>query len=445
MSMLGGWITTVCAVLFLAAFVMDAFGLGANPYAGIIFFLLLPAGFVGGLLLIPAGMWLERRRQMHVGATAERIWPRLDLNDARHRRLAFLLATLSVVNVVIIALAVARGIEYMDSVAFCGTLCHAVMEPEYTAYQDGPHSRVRCVQCHIGPGAPWFVKSKLSGLRQVYAVVFDTYSRPVPSPVRDLRPARDTCEQCHWPEKFHGDVVREVRSYASDEATAETVTTVQLHVGTGGTGPLSPTGIHWHVSPMNRIEYVATDERRQQIPVVRLTTSGGTVREYRTVDLAPGREGQGERREMDCVDCHNRPTHPFAASVERALDDALALGAIPRSLPFVRREALALLSADYNSQGEALQAIAASLSRFYREQLGETFSTRSHEVNRAVAAIQQLYRRNVFPTMKVSWGSHPNNIGHTDFPGCFRCHDDNHRSADGHVISQDCNLCHTIR
>jgi hypothetical protein len=289
------------------------------------------------------------------------------------------------------------------------------------------------------------VKSKLSGLRQVYAVTFRTYSMPIPTPVTSLRPARDTCEQCHWPEKFHGDLINVAREFASDEKNTETRTTLQVHVGGGGTGPGGPTGIHWHVNPGNRIEFKATDARRQVIPWVKLTDPQGRERVYQaeganTADLAAI-----ESRVMDCIDCHNRPTHPFAGSAERELDRALGFGEIPTTLPFVKRQAAALVKSAYPTQDAAKAAIATELSRFYQTNFPEIFRTSRAEVDHAIRGIQRVYERNVFPTMRVTWGTHPNNIGHVDFPGCFRCHDDAHRTADGQAIRQDCELCHKMQ
>jgi hypothetical protein len=333
----------------------------------------------------------------------------------------------------------------MDSPQFCGQLCHEVMEPEWAGYQEGPHSRVACVQCHIGPGAPWFVKSKMSGLRQVYAVTFNTHSRPIPSPVHDLRPARDTCEQCHWPEKFHGDKVRTVRTYADDEANTEAVTTLRMHVGGVNRIDKTATGIHWHVSQMNRIEYIATDDKRQVIPYVKLTDGKGNVTEFFADGVTDAASLTGERRVLDCVDCHNRPSHTFAYSAERAVDDAIAAGGFDAKMPFIRREAVKVLKAGYADKAAAFKGIEDGLTSFYKDFPDVPKSS----VERAVASARHAYERNVFPSMKVTWGSYANNVGHSDpgpspFPGCFRCHDENHKTTQGKAISQDCGLCHTI-
>src|SRR6185503_17116832 len=266
LSVAGMVLTTISAALFLVVFLADLFGLHTNPYIGVLFFLILPALFVLGLLLIPLGAWVERRRRAAGKPPSAVHWPRIDLNDPRQRMTAFIVFLLTIANIVIVSLGAYRGVEYMDSVAFCGQVCHSVMKPEFVAYQDGPHSRVTCVQCHIGSGASWFARSKVSGTRQLFAVSLKTYSRPIPSPVRNLRPARDTCEQCHWPEKFHGDVVRKVYEYGDDEKNTESVTTLNVHVGGGSERLGVATGIHWHMNVANEIEYIATDGKRQTIP-----------------------------------------------------------------------------------------------------------------------------------------------------------------------------------
>jgi hypothetical protein len=444
LSLAGAALATIGAVMFLVVFFADLFGYHSNPYIGIVFFLVLPAIFVFGLLLVPIGIWLERRRRMAGRAPSQLHWPRIDLNIARHRGIALAILSLTIANVVIISIATYRGVEYMDSVEFCGRVCHQVMQPEFVAYQDGPHARVACVECHIGSGAPWFVRSKLSGTRQVFAVLFNSHERPIPSPVENLRPARDTCEQCHWPEKFHGDKVKVIREYADDEQNTESVTTLQIHVGGGSEKLGVATGIHWHMSVANQIEYIATDEKRQVIPYVRLRDREGRVKEYVVDGVTRDQLAAGERRTMDCMDCHNRPSHPFALSAERAVDEAMAIGEISTKLPFVKREAVAALKLEYPDEEAAADAIAQRLRTFYREGYLPVYNSQRQAVERAVTATERLYRRNVFPSMQVNWGTYHNNIGHVAFPGCFRCHDENHKAQDGSVIRQDCELCHAM-
>jgi len=441
-SLSGVVLVTTCAVLFLVMFLADLFGLHSNPYIGILFFLIIPALFILGLLLIPLGAWLARRRQQR--GDVEPHWPRLDLADPIQRRGVVIFIAMTLANVTIVSLAAYRGVEYMDSVQFCGLACHTVMKPEYTAYQDGVHSRVACVQCHIGSGAIGFARSKLSGTRQLVAVALNSYSRPIPAPVHQLRPAHEICEQCHWPEKLHGDKIRRIVEFAEDEKNTETVTTLQVHVGGGSARLGIAQGIHWHMNLANEVEYIATDDTRQVIPWVRVKDRFGSVREYTVAGTRSEDLARGERRRMDCMDCHNRPAHVIAATPERAVNELMARGDLPKTLPFIRREAVKALKASYPTQEAAEREISRTLRNFYRSLAPSTGTTNGADVDRAVSAMTTIYRRNVFPEMKVQFGTYPNNIGHIDFPGCFRCHDDNHKTTDGKAISQDCETCHKI-
>jgi len=441
LSIAGMVLTTISAVVFLVVFFADLFGMHSNPYIGIVFFLILPGIFIFGLILIPLGAWIERRRRA-AGKTASE-WPRIDLNNPDHRRVAVAIFALTMVNIVIVSLAAYRGVEYMDSTQFCGQACHSVMKPEATAHADGPHARVTCVECHIGAGATWFAKSKLSGTRQLLAVSFHTYSRPIPSPVQNLRPARDTCEQCHWPAKFSGDKIRRITEYAGDEKNTPSVTTLEMHVG-GAEGPGDAVGIHWHADAANEIDYISTDDKRQVIGSVRVKDRTGAVREYAAEGVTPEQLAKGEHRRMDCMDCHNRPSHQMAASAERAVDASMARAEIPSSLPFARREAVKVLKASYATEEVATEAIAKGLRDFYRGSYQAIYMSRRQDVEKAVTGAQQVYKRNVFPEMNVQFGTYPNNVGHIDSPGCFRCHDDNHKTKDGKKISQDCDTCHKI-
>jgi len=410
----GAVLTTVSAVLFLVVFLADLFGLHTNPYLGVLFFLLLPAGFVIGLVLFALGHWPAS-------------WPRIDLNDATQRATVTIVFALTIVNVVIVSMAAYRGVEYMDSVAFCGQVCHTPMQPEFVAHQTGAHANVRCVDCHVGAGASSFVSAKAAGTRRVLAVIRGNYSKPIVPAPSQLVKAVETCEGCHSPARYHGDKVRRVVEYADNEKNAETVTTLKVHVGGGDERRGLATGIHWHMNVANEIEYIATDKSRQTIPWVRMKDRDGHVREYVVAGTTSEQLSKGERRRMDCMDCHNRPSHVIAPTPERAVNDAMAVGAIPLSLPFIHRESVRALKSGN----------PAALRDFYHTQPRD-------QVERAVAAVQDIYRRNVFPSMNVTFGTYPDNIGHVDSPGCFRCHDDNHKSKDGKKIGQDCETCHAI-
>ena len=414
-----------------------------HPYTGIVFIMILPGVFLLGLVLMPLGVWLRRRKLTKAGEIPEQ-YPVVDLKSPLIFRSTILVGIGTLLNVLLLGTATYKGVEHMDSSQFCGQTCHSVMEPEYTAFVDSPHSKVGCVQCHIGPGAPWFVRSKLSGVRQVFAVNLNTYSRPIPSPVKHLRPARETCAQCHWPEKFHGDKFLVRTKYSSDEKNTPLTTVMILKIGGKTWQGLS--GIHGrHLDVNERISYISTDDRRQTIPHVTYIDDNGQSVVYESSDVkaTPAQLAAGEHRKMDCMDCHNRPTHAFQLP-ERAVDAAMNAGEISLDLPFVKKQAVELLRAEYGDRETAAQKIGNGLTDFYRVKYPELYRSHRSQVEAAAQKVVAIYRRNVFPGMKVGWGTYPNNIGHEDFVGCFRCHDGSHTAKDGRTITQDCNACHTI-
>lgn len=414
-----------------------------HPYAGILLFLILPGIFVFGLALIPLGIILRRRQLKNTEALPEG-YPAIDFGQPYVRRAAVMIGFATFLNIVIFGVASYRGIGYMDSTQFCGLTCHTVMAPEYSAYQNSPHSRVECVQCHIGPGAGWFVKSKLSGLRQVWAVATHSYPTPIPTPVKNLRPARETCEQCHWPARFTGDKLIIRMSYKDDEKNSPLTTALVMKIG--GHESTRWVGIHGrHLNAGSRIQYVSTDDSRQVIPVVYYTDDQGNTVEYVSSDIktTPEQLKKGEHRAMDCIDCHNRPTHAYELP-EPAVDVRISRGFISPELPYVRKKAVELLKATYPDRDTAKRQIEDGITSYYRASYPDVYNNRRALVDQAAKATADIYLRNIYPDMKVNWGVHPNNIGHNDYPGCFRCHDGTHTSKDGKTITNDCTTCHSL-
>jgi hypothetical protein len=443
-SLAGAILTTSSAFTMLGFWLLEVLQLRTvHPYGGIILFLVLPGIFVLGLILMPVGLVL-RRRHLRARGELPQVYPTIDLRHRLVSRGLGLVAGLTVLNVAILSAASYQGVRYMDSTQFCGLTCHTVMAPEYSAYLDSPHSRVACAECHIGPGAGWFVRSKLSGTRQVIAVTLKTYSTPIPSPVKHLRPARETCEHCHWPLKFHGEKVTVKTKYAEDEKNTRTSTVLVLKVG-GRVGQRGQ-GIHGrHLDATERISYLTTDERRQVIPRVTYVDDSGKTVEYvsEEVKLSPDQLARAERRTMDCMDCHNRPSHTFELP-DRAVDRALTEGRISAELPYIKKKGVELLKVEYPDRATADRRIGEDLAEYYRTSYPEVLRKSRGAVEQAAAELRAIYGKNVFPNMKVGWGTYPNNIGHENFIGCFRCHDDNHKSAAGSTITQDCEACHAL-
>jgi hypothetical protein len=434
LTLVGAIVTTISAVLFLVFLLLDVIGVHTSPYLGIVTFVALPALFVAGLLLIPLGARQARRRAARGESAA---WPVLDLNHASARRIVLTVVALTVINVVIVALATVKGVEYVDSVPFCGGVCHTAMEPESIAHRGGPHARVTCTSCHVGPGAAGFAQAKLGGVRRLVAVMRGNYTRPIATPVHDLPSTQGTCERCHDPRAWIGDRLRKVPVFNDDEVNTDQTEVLTVLAGGGGWARGGPQGAHWHASPDHRVEYIAADPKGDTIAWVRVVDRDGKTRDYAAGGADPSRIPSGERRVMDCVDCHNRTGHPFAIGTARAVDEALASGRLP-SLPFIRREAVAALDAAAKEPGGATAArrVQAFYAGSYPALAGDP------RLGRAAAGLDALDARYVFPAMKVGFGTYPDRSGHSDDKGCFRCHDEEHKTADGRAISQDCELCH---
>ena len=443
-SLIGAALAIVSFANILFLIFVEYISSRPSPYIGIFAYMLLPGFLVLGLLLIPIGMLIERRRRRSRAPSIPR-FPRIDLNDPRQRSGFAMFLSFSVVFVALSAVGSYRAYEFTDSVQFCGQLCHTVMNPEYTAYLQSPHARVRCVDCHVGPGAGWYVRSKLSGAYQVYSVTFHKYPKPIQSPVENLRPAQETCEQCHWPRKFYGAQLKVFYHYGSDEKN--TPRQIRMLINTGGGDPATgaPNGIHWHMNISNEMTYIARDKKRQDIPWVQVKDMQGRVTVYQSKDnpLKPDEIAKMTKHRMDCVDCHNRPTHIYVAP-DRSVDDALVARRLDPTLPFIKQQAVEVLVADYKSTDEAKQAIATKLENFYQQKYPDIFKSKQIEVRAAIAEVQRIFGSSIFPEMKVDWRVHPSNIGHFMSAGCFRCHDGNHVSPENKVVTKQCDVCHTV-
>jgi hypothetical protein len=446
-SVIGAYVASVSLlliILFLGISVFFEFA--SNPYLGIIQFLVLPALLMFGLVLIPFGAWRQRRRIRKGIGEERRQWPRIDFNMKSHRNAAMIFAFGSVLVVFVSAVVSYQTFHYTESVEFCGTTCHIVMKPEYTAYQNSPHARVACAACHIGAGANWYVKSKLSGAYQVYATIVNNYPRPIPTPVANLRPAQETCEQCHWPEKFFGAQQKRFNHYEYDETN--TAWPIDLLIRTGGGDPNTGQahGIHWHMNIQNKMEYIARDEKRQDIPWVRMTDrTSGRVIVYQNKDnpLSADSITPANIRTMDCMDCHNRPSHIYH-SPDYTLDEALLTGRVDASLPSIKEKAVAAMAKEYATDDEARHAIATEIADYYQSSYPEIYASRKAQIDASILAIQDVFSQNIFPEMKVRWDKYRSNLGHFESPGCFRCHNTAMVGEKDQPITTDCRACHNI-
>jgi nitrate/TMAO reductase-like tetraheme cytochrome c subunit len=433
LSLLGVALVATALISWLFVLPQQIRGHVDNPYVGIVVFLVLPAIFFTGLGLIPIGVYLSKR-QIRRGLAEETFDRKTAL-----QRMAWFFGATTLLNILIGTQVTYRAVEHMETPQFCGATCHT-MNPELAAYQNSPHSRVECVECHVAPGAAGWINSKTNGIRQLVETVLKTSPRPIPSGLESKRliPAKETCENCHWPRKFGGVRLRVFSKYADDEANTRSETVLLMLVGGGRIS-----GIHGaHLGPGVHIRFAAADANRQTIPWIEYrNTDKGEVRHFVTPEASPDSVKALPQFDMECVDCHNRPTHAFDLP-ERAMDKALALGDIAVTLPYIKKKGVELLKATYGTRTEAAAKLPTALISFYQQGYPDLYAKRSEEIHQAGRAVLAIYERNVFPELKVSWGTYPNNLGHMDSPGCFRCHDGSHAAGEGKTITQDCNSCH---
>lgn len=422
---------------FLLLFAIDSFTGHSNPYMGILTYLGSPAFLLMGLLMMAIGWVIHRRHIANTDSGESPLTVVLDLSNPKDRKKILVFSVSALLFLMLTALGSYKTYHYTESVTFCGEVCHTVMEPEYTTYLQSPHARVDCVECHIGSGVDWYVKAKISGLRQVYAVLTDDFERPIDTPISNLRPAQDTCEQCHWPQKFIGNLDRTYVHYLTDDENTPYFVRLLLKVGGGDpeAGPVG--GIHWHTNPENKVEYIASDEDRQEIPWVRVTDAKGVQTVYQ-VDGFDGEPTAHEVRRMDCMDCHNRPAHVYTTPND-AVDHSIFMGRMDRNLPELKYNVVDLLTTGYENREQAQEAIRDGLTEYYED---------ASTLPELIQEVQSIYTQNFFPEMKADWSHYPENIGHKDWPGCFRCHDGNHLSMTSGsalpVTKNDCNSCHVL-
>ncbi len=451
-SVVGAIIVSILFPVLLVSFFFDSFGLIQNPYFGFLLYVVMAPLFVLGVIFLFVGSLLFRDREDIGTFTVEYLKEQFSRPGryTRIRKLIYLTVIITLLNVFIVGVVSYSSFRYTSSPGFCGQFCHDIMQPQYVAYQNSPHSRVACVECHLGKDADWAERSRFTGLKQLFAVAAHTYSSPILPPIEALRPGRKTCEQCHLPEKFHGSRLYTKDSFLPDEKNTRVQTVLLMKVGSGDIQGQEAHGIHWHVSEAQRVYYKYSDRDREVITQVRLVEKGKRdVIFDRVLDSKEGsvtmvsEDGTGELRKMDCIDCHNRPTHIFL-SPEEALDRKLAANIIPRYLPYIKRQALEAITREYESIEVARVKISRELQSWYRQNYPDLIQRNATLLERAVQGTLQAYEENVFPKMRVTWGTYKNFLGHENDSGCFRCHGKLRERETGRIISSDCNLCHIV-
>lgn len=435
------WITIIFFVIQINIFGVE------NVYFDLFAYMVTPGFLVLGLILIPFGMWRKKRKLKKGVEISDDKLLVIDLKDKKTRNAILIFSVVTVFFVLFTVMGSYKGFHYTESVEFCGTLCHDVMEPEYVAYQHSPHAKVKCAECHVGEGVDFYVKSKMSGLRQVYKNFLGTFNRPIETPIANLRPARETCEKCHWPQKFYTNKIRNEKYYLADSANTEWNVIMKMRIGSDHSALGNTEGIHWHINNDVEITY-QSDEKRKTIPWVRYfnkKTGKETIFLEGDTSIHPTVKevANSEKRVMDCMDCHNRPSHRYLAP-SNYVNSLFAGNQISKSVPYLKAAAMEGLNDVYSTKDSARMGIEKQITDFYKTSYPDLFTKYQKEIKSAISAIQTEFSYNTFPEMKVRYTAYPMNIGHLEFNGCFRCHDDKHKSADGKVISKDCNLCHTI-
>jgi len=446
-SIIGAVLAVFNLATILSLMILNSVFNFGGSYIGLFIYMVLPAIMIAGLLMIPIGMRLNSRRAKRAEEAGEKLnWPVLNFNNVATRNASMIFVFGTIFLIIISSVGSYEAFHITESVEFCGKLCHNVMEPEYTTYQGSSHERVACVECHVGSGASWYVKSKMSGMYQVYSVLAKKFPTPIPTPIANLRPARETCEQCHWPEKFYDRKLKIKETFLADQTNTEEIINLQMKTSSKMTASGFEKGIHQHISPDVKIEYKTTSANRQVIPWVRYTNTKTGVTEVFTDSenkLSQAKLDSLEIRVMDCLDCHNRPAHNYRTP-QNFVDKSLSEGKIATSLPEIKQISMKVLYKSYRTKDSAFMAIRSQVSDFYQTKYPNLVTERKSDIEAAIVEIQNGYSKNIFPYMNASWKSYPNNVGHMESDGCFRCHNDKHATDKGKVISKDCNLCHTI-
>ncbi len=446
------WTTISGAVLASISFMLIVFTLAitflfpddSSNYLGLFTFIILPVFLVIGLIMIPVGTIRKMKKDKKREVEREVRFPIVNLNDPGQRRVIFIFTTATAAFLMLTGLGSYEVFHYTESNEFCGTLCHNVMEPEYVTYHGSAHARVRCVECHVGSGVNWYVKSKLSGLYQVYSVIAGAYPTPIETPIHNLRPAQETCEKCHWPEKFYDPKFVTKKHYLSDEENTEWNIQLLMKTGPENRALGQSEGIHWHINPDVKIDYFSSSRKRDTILEVNYTNlKTGEIRTFINIEIDDHSHKEPSRT-MDCLDCHNRPSHDYL-SPSLFVDQAIAGGKISQKIPEIKSISMGILARDFPTTDSAMTYISVKLTDYYNRNYEEFMDTNSVLLEKAIVAIQEGFKNNIFPSMKAKWSAYPNFMGHVESMGCYRCHNDNFVSHDGHVISKECTLCHSIK
>jgi hypothetical protein len=441
-----GSLIILVGILLILLFLLLNFSLKSpSPYIGIFTYMIFPAFLTLGIIIFLYGLRRESVRRRRLGTEEAFPYPKLDLNDPHQRRRFSIFLGGGCLLAILFSFVNYNAYLFTDSNTFCGKVCHTVMKPEYTTYLTGPHARVSCVDCHVGAGVSWYVKAKISGVPQVFATILHTYPAPLPTPLKSMRPAAETCNECHWPEKFYGAQLLQIPFFRHDEKN--TPEQISLLVKTGGGTPElgENAGIHWHMIINHKVYFRATDFKLQEIPWMKVVLPDGSevIYEDKETNIPKEELDKLPLHLMDCMHCHNRPSH-LLLPPERAVDKAMQGGHISYKLPWIKKLAVEALLGIYSDRENAHAEIRQTIEGYYAKNFPDVLKDQKVQVEQAIRAVTTIFDRSIFFTMKVNWTTYPNDIGHRDWPGCFRCHDGHHVSPSGKKLTKSCAICHTM-
>ena len=439
----GVMLTTSSFVAMIFIELLRVSGILTSALVGLVTYLLLPTLFVIGLVLIPFG-WMKYKKE--TGKSTKELLAKQFSDEELEKSsfgstLARTLLIFTVINILFLSVASMRMLNYMEEPEFCGTACHSVMSPEWATYQVSPHSRVKCVECHVGEGIGALIDSKINGTWQMISVTFDLLERPIPTPVHQLRPSQETCEKCHWPQKFYGSKIKSIVHYDSDEFSTPKYTTLVLKIDSGEESGKS--GIHWHINGDNEIRYASVNDERKEMIWVDVKQKDGTYKRFTNKKLQNTKYDFDDARTMDCVDCHNRATHIYEDPRE-AVDNRIRKGLLDHELPYIKREALGAITSSFTTAEKADDIIQNHLISFYRDNYPNLLGTKGKSIDKAIETLQNVYNTNIHFGMNVDWNVYPNFLGHKAGSGCFRCHNNDLVDEAGTPVRNECTMCHSI-
>lgn len=439
-SAIGAILIVGSIIELILQFFILIFSNQSGYFLGVFLFVFAPINLFLGVILILTGIKKKERTNKLKMQDGE-------LDDeyiSQRNALVVFIVGLGIFFIVIM-IGNIKTMNFANSDAFCGEVCHSAMEPEFITYKNSKHDDVSCIHCHYNEDDDLLLKSKLAALRQITTILGGNYNLPLSTPSHTLRPIRSTCVHCHRPILFDPETIRLKEHYLVDEENSRWNINLVLKIGNEQTSEIFIKGIHWHVHPDNLVQYVSNNNK-QEIPWIRYinkTRNDTTLYIDNSSGFNLSYLDTLEIWEMDCMDCHNRTSHNFMAP-SQFINQQLSLGNIYSSIPEIKSNLLEICEEIFPSIDSLKTFSSLYIKEFYKENYIEYYESNEKIIISSIDAFVDEYAKNIFPAMNVSWQSYSSNIGHLYYKGCFRCHNDLHKSEEGKILKRDCNLCHTI-